>query len=102
LPAAVRVVAADHPLAGRVLRARHVYRRYGRRWLALELPDGGVTSVEVEDTDVLAAEPVVTAPVGTSTLSGEGARRLIGLLKACGERTAIAGVADRRAKGGAR
>ena len=54
----------------------------------LELPDGGVTSVEVEDTDVLAAEPVVAAASDAMTLSCEGARRLLGLLKACGERAA--------------
>jgi hypothetical protein len=84
----VRVINAEHPLAGRVLRARRVYRRYGRRWLVLELPDGGVASVEVSDTDVLAAEPGVRAPAGGSTLSREGARRLLGLLAACMARSA--------------
>jgi hypothetical protein len=84
----VRVVDAEHPLAGRALRARRVYRRFGRRWLVLELPDGGVTSVEVEDTDVLEAEPVVRAAVEGSTLSREGARRLLGLLAACMARCA--------------
>jgi hypothetical protein len=96
----VRVLAADHPLAGRALRARHVYRRYGRRWLVLELPDAGVTSVEVEDTDVLEAEPVVNARSGVSTLSSEGVRRLIGLLEAGKARIATDEVADRRAKAG--
>jgi len=86
----VRVLAPDHPLSGRALRARYVYRRYGRRWLALELPDGGVVSVEVEDTDVLDAESVVTVPDGTSTLTNEGARRLLGLLGACMAHSATA------------
>ena len=77
------MVASDHPLAtGEALRARHVYRRWGRRWLVLELPDGGVVSVEVEDTDVLDAEPAVSVPVEGGTLSLEGARRLLGLLAA--------------------
>ncbi len=80
LPAVVRVVAGDHPLSGRAQRAQRVYRRYGRLWLVLDLSDGGVTSVEVKDTDVLAAEPMVTAPSGTSTLSSDGTRRLLGLL----------------------
>ena len=84
----VRVVAVDHPLRGRALRARRVYRQWGRPWLVLELPDGGVVSVEVGDTDVLEAEPVVTAPSGTTVLSSEGARRLLGLLGACMERSA--------------
>ena len=84
----MRVLAAEHPLAGRALRARRVYRRYGRRWLVLELPDGGVTSVEVTDTDVLAAEPVVRAAVEGSTLSRVGARQLLGLLAACMARSA--------------
>ena len=79
----VRVLSTGHPLAGRALRARYVYRRYGRRWLVLELPDGGVVSVEVEDTDVVDAEPLVTVPSGASTLTVEGARRLLGLLEAC-------------------
>jgi hypothetical protein len=96
----VRVLAPDHPLTGQALRARRVYRRYGRRWLVLELPDGGVASVHVEDTDVLEAEPVVTAPVGTSTLSSEGARRLLGLLDVCMERLASDAGADRREGGG--
>jgi hypothetical protein len=50
------------------------------------LPDGGVTSVAVEDTDVLSVEPVVAVAGGTATLSSEGVRRLIGLLGACVER----------------
>jgi hypothetical protein len=95
----VRVLAADHPLRGRALRARRVYRRYGRRWLVLELPDGGVTSVEVGDTDVLDAEPVITAPAGAGTLSCEGARRLLGLLEACSARLALDACDDARAGG---
>jgi hypothetical protein len=87
-------------LAGQLLRARHVYRRYGRRWLVLELPDGGTTSVEVGDTDVLDAGPVVRGPNGTTVLSREGARRLLGLLDACRERMALDGGGGRRAGGG--
>jgi hypothetical protein len=83
----VRVVAADHPLRGQALRARRAYRQWGRLWLVFELPDGGVVSVEAGDTDVLEAAPVVTAPSGTSTLSSEGARRLLELLRACMERS---------------
>ncbi len=64
LPVELRVVTVDHPLTGRLLRARRVYRQWGRLWLVVELPDGGVGSVEVADTDVLAAEPIVTAPSG--------------------------------------
>ena len=75
-------------MSGQTLRARRVYRRYGRRWLVLELPDGGVVSVGVEDTDVLEDEPVVAVGVGTSTLSCDGARRLLGLLEACVKRAA--------------
>ena len=52
------MVAADHPLSGRALRARRAYRRYGRLWLVVELPDGGETSVEVGHTDVLAVETI--------------------------------------------
>jgi hypothetical protein len=88
LPAVVRVVADGHPLSGRALRARRAYRRYGRLWLVVELPDGGETSVEVSDTDVLGAAPAVTVRDGT-TLSGEGARRLLGLLEACMARGAV-------------
>lgn len=82
------MVAPTHPLTGRVLRARHVYRRYGRVWLVLVLPDGGVSSVAVEDTDVLAIEPVVVPRVGQTTVSIDGARRLLGLLAALAERSA--------------
>src|SRR5205823_6498072 len=64
LPAEVRVVTPGHALTGQALRARHVYRRYGQRWLVLELPRGGVVSVEVEDTDLLDTEPGVTAHSG--------------------------------------
>jgi hypothetical protein len=85
----VRVVTVDHPLTGRLLRARRVYRQWGRLWLVVELPDGGIGSVEVADTDVLAAEPIVTVPSGMSTLSGEGARRLLGLLDARMARLAL-------------
>ena len=88
LPAVVRVVAGDHPLSGRALRARRAYRRYGRLWLVVELPDGGESSVEIGDTDVLGAGPAVTVRDGT-TLSGEGARRLLGLLEACMARGAV-------------
>jgi hypothetical protein len=45
--------------------------------------------VEVEDTDVLEAEPA-NASSGASTLSSEGARRLLGLLEACMARAAKA------------
>jgi len=83
----VRVVAAGHPLSGRALRARRVYRQWGRLWLVLGLPDGGVVSVEVADTDVLEM-PVASAPSGTGTLSAEDARRLLGLLEACIARAA--------------
>jgi hypothetical protein len=85
----VRVLAGEHPLSGRALRARRVYRRYGHLWLVLELPDGGTTSVEVEDTDLLGAGPVTTTLGGTTVLSGEGARRLLGLLEACMARTEV-------------
>jgi len=85
------VIAPDQPLAGRDLWARHVYRRYGRLWLVVEPGDGGVASVEVRDTDVLAAAPVAAAPAGELTLSSEGARRLIVLLDASLRR--IAGAA---------
>ena len=93
------MVAPEHPLAGRVLRARHVYRRYGRLWLVLELPDGGVTSVEGGDTDVLEGEPVLTVSSGTSTLSCEGARRLLGLLEGCMERIGLDVASDLGAGG---
>jgi hypothetical protein len=93
------VVAVEHPLKGQELRARHVYRRWGRRWLVLELRDGGVVSVQVEDTDVLEAEPVFTVPGGVTTLSREGARRLLGLLDAYKERLAL-GAAARQRTGG--
>ena len=83
-------------------RATKVYRRWGRRWLVLELPAGGVTSVQVEDTDVLDAEPVITAPRGTTTLSCEGARRLLGLLDAGMARLARDAAADRAGEGRAR
>jgi hypothetical protein len=71
LPVVVRVVAADHPLSDRALRARRAYRQWGRLWLVVGLPDGGVVSVEVVDTDVPEATRVISAPSGTSTLSSE-------------------------------
>jgi hypothetical protein len=95
LPAVVRVLAGDHPLSGRALCARRVYRRYGRLWLVVELPDGGETSVEVGDTDVLGAGPAVPVRDGTM-LSGEGARRLLGLLEVCMARGAVDGAAGER------
>jgi hypothetical protein len=82
----VRVVAARHPLTGKLLRARHVYRRYGRIWLVVVLPDGGVSSVQVEDTDVLAVAPVPVARVGSTVVSVDGARRLLGLVVVLRER----------------
>lgn len=84
----VRVVAVDHPLRGRAAQARRVYRQWGRLWLVLGLPDGGVVSVEVADTDVLEAVPVASVQSGTGTLSVEGARRLLGLLEAWMSRAA--------------
>ena len=93
------MIAVDHPLRGRALRARRVYRQWGRLWLVLELPDGGVVSVEVGHTDVLEAGPVVTAPSGTTVLSSEGARGLLGLLDACLGRLAAGADGDRRAEG---
>jgi hypothetical protein len=82
----VRILAEPHPLAGQLLRARHVYRRYGRIWLVVVLADGWVCSVPVEDTDVLAAAPVVSVPVGSTVLSIDGARRLLELIDALGRR----------------
>ncbi|HEU4728130.1 MAG TPA: hypothetical protein VFT22_09585 [Kofleriaceae bacterium] len=75
-----------------------MYRQWGRLWLVLEL-DGGVVSVEVGHTDVLDAAPAVTSPSGTTVLSGEGARRLVGLLDACLARLAADAGGDRWAKG---
>lgn len=95
----MRVVAVDHPLRGRALRARRVYRQWGRLWLVLELPDGGVVSVEVGHTDVLEAAPAVTAPSGMTVLSSGGTRRLLGLLDACLGRFAAGADGDRRAEG---
>jgi len=93
------VVAPGHALTGQELRARHVYRRFGRRWLVLELSDGGVVSVDVEDTDVLDAAPAVTVSSGTTTLSSAGARRLVGLLELYTERIALDGGAGQCAGG---
>jgi len=76
-----------------------VYRQWGRLWLVLELPDGGVVSVEVGHTDVLGVVPAVTAPSGTTVLSSEGARRLVGLLDACLARLSAGAGGDRGAKG---
>ncbi len=81
------------------MRARRVYRQWGRLWLVLELPDGGVVSVEVGLTDVLEAAPVVTAPSGRTVLSSEGIRRLLGLVDACLGRLAAGGDCESRAKG---
>ncbi len=97
LPAVVRVVGGDHPLRGRALRARRVYRRGGRLWLVVELPDGGETSVAVEETDLLDAEPAVTVADGTTTLSSRGARRLLGLVEVCLARGAVGPVDGGRA-----
>jgi hypothetical protein len=82
----VRILAEPHPLTGQLLRARHVYRRYGRIWLVVVLADGGVCSVPVEDTDVLAAAPVVTVRVGSTVVSIDGARRLLQLIDVLGRR----------------
>ncbi len=89
LPAVVRVVAAGHPLSGRALRARRAYRRYGRLWLVVELPDGGETSVEAAHTDMLAVETIAARLGGGSVLSCEGVRRLLGLLEAGLARSAV-------------
>jgi Mg-chelatase subunit ChlD len=83
----VRIVAGSHPLSGQLLRARHVYRRYGRIWLVVVLADGGVCSVPVEDTDALSASPVVTPRVGGTVVSIDGARGLLELVHALRERT---------------
>jgi hypothetical protein len=56
-------------------------------WLVVELPDGGETSVEVGDTDVVNAAPLTTTRYGATVLTCEGARRLLGLLEACLRRT---------------
>jgi hypothetical protein len=96
LPAVVRVVAGGHPLSGRALRARRAYRRYGRLWLVVELPDGGETSVEVAHTDMLAIEAIAAGEDGGSVLSCEGARRLLGLLEAGLARGGVHAVADDR------
>jgi hypothetical protein len=98
LPAVVRVVAGEHPLSGRELRGRRVYRRYGRLWLVVELPDGGETSVEVAHTDMLAVGRAATTPGGKAVLSCEGARRLLGLLEAGLARGADAAADDRRVR----
>lgn len=45
-----------------------------RRWLVLELPDDGVTSVGSSTPDALDVEAPVTGPIGATTLSTEGAR----------------------------
>jgi hypothetical protein len=82
----VRIVAESHPLAGQLLPARHVYRRYGRIWLVVVLADGGVCSVPVEDTDVLSVAPVVPARVGSTVVSVDGARRLAELVHALRQR----------------
>jgi hypothetical protein len=82
LPTDIRVTDVEHPLAGRVLAARHVYRRYGQIWVVAELPDGGVTSIPAESTNVAEAAPVVTAFATATTLSVAGVRRLRALLAA--------------------
>ena len=94
----MRITASSHPLAGKALRARHVYRRYGRIWLVVVLPDGGVCSVPVEDTDVLSAAPVTVARAGGSTISIEGTRRLLGLLAALSARAARSDTARETAR----
>jgi hypothetical protein len=95
----VRVVAGEHPLSGRALPARRVYRRFGRLWLVVELPDGGETSVEVAHTDMLAVAAAATPLDGEAVLSCEGARRLFGLLEACLARSAVhAAAEDRRVR----
>ncbi len=76
-----------------------MYRQWGQLWLVLELPDGGVVSVEVGHTDVVEAAPAVTAPGGTTVLSSDGARRLVGLLDACLGRLAADADGERRSKG---
>jgi hypothetical protein len=95
----VRVVAGEHPLSGRALQARRVYRRFGRLWLVVELPDGGETSVEAANTDLLAAGTAAVTVGGMTVLSGEGTRRLLGLLEACLARSAVhADLDDRRVR----
>ena len=96
LPAVVRVVAGEHPLSGRTLQARRVYRRFGRLWLVVELPDGGETSVEIAQTDLLVVETAAMTVDGKTVLSCEGARRLLGLLDACLARSAVHAAADDR------
>lgn len=83
-------MAATHPLAGQVVRAHHVYRRYYCLWLVVTLPDGGGASVLVEDTDLLPREEPADGQagaggVGGTVLSVEGVRRLRGLLSALAE-----------------
>lgn len=85
LPADVRVTDPTHALAGQVLRARHVYRRYGQIFVVVVLADNSVTSVPVESTDVIDVPPREPVRTGTTVLSLAGVRRLLSVLERCKE-----------------
>jgi Cytochrome b(N-terminal)/b6/petB len=52
LPAEVELTNPRHPLAGRLVPVRSVYRRSGGVWLMVMLPDGFPAPVRVGDTDL--------------------------------------------------
>jgi hypothetical protein len=80
LPCEVRVIAATHPLFGRLLMATAFKRLSGVLYLVAMLPDGTPGTVPAATTSVFGD---TTAVVGCGTvLSVEGVRRLRSLVEA--------------------
>jgi hypothetical protein len=80
----VRVIAAAHPLFGRLLEASAFKRVSGRLFLVVGLPDGTPGTIAAQATSVFGATHVVEA--GSSVLSVEGIRRLRVLVEAMASR----------------
>jgi hypothetical protein len=80
LPCQVRVIAATHPLFGRLLEAASFKHVSGRLYLVVGLPDGTPGTIAAEATSVFGDTHVAEA--GSSVLSVEGIRRLRMLVEA--------------------
>lgn len=74
LPCEVRVIAAAHPLFGRLLDAVAFKRLTGVLHLVVTLPDGTPGTIPAASTSVFGEQP--PSEVGATTLTVEGVRRL--------------------------
>jgi hypothetical protein len=78
LPCEVRVIAATHPLFGRLLAAASFKRSAGVLYLVVGLPDGSPGTIPAAATSVFGG--TVTGERDGTVLSVEGVRRLRALV----------------------